>query len=98
VGGGPPGVRRAAWPDLKAHPATLSGFLGHAAAATAGRAYELQAGIGLAMLEAGDTLDGLLAKADADLYTRKKASPIKAGSRQPSQTLSPPPSSSVPNT
>jgi diguanylate cyclase (GGDEF)-like protein len=49
----------------------------NAAATTSGRPYELNAGIGVAMLQAGDTLDTLLAKADADLYAQKKANMIK---------------------
>jgi diguanylate cyclase (GGDEF)-like protein len=48
------------------------------AAVSEGRPYGLNAGIGVAMLEAGDTLDVLLAKADADLYAQKKAGPIRA--------------------
>jgi diguanylate cyclase (GGDEF)-like protein len=51
------------------------------AAVAAGRPYGLHAGIGVALLEAGDTLDALLAKADAELYAQKKSSSIKASRR-----------------
>ena len=43
----------------------------NAKALGAGRAYALDAGIGVAVLEPGDTLDTLLARADLDLYTEK---------------------------
>ncbi|MEO7987134.1 MAG: GGDEF domain-containing protein, partial [Gemmatimonadales bacterium] len=38
-----------------------------------GRRYDLAAGIGVALVEPGDTLDVLLARADADLYREKKS-------------------------
>jgi diguanylate cyclase (GGDEF)-like protein/PAS domain S-box-containing protein len=45
----------------------------NATALAGGRQYALEAGIGVAVLEAGDTLDTLLARADADLYAQKTA-------------------------
>jgi diguanylate cyclase (GGDEF)-like protein len=48
------------------------------AAAGTSRRYDLHTGIGVAALEPGDTLDELLARADADLYAQKKARAMTA--------------------
>jgi diguanylate cyclase (GGDEF)-like protein/PAS domain S-box-containing protein len=45
----------------------------NAAAAARGRPFRVELSVGVAELEAGDDLDGLLARADAALYARKLA-------------------------
>ncbi|MGH7498419.1 MAG: diguanylate cyclase [Gemmatimonadales bacterium] len=53
----------------------------NAVAHSSGRAYALDAGIGVAVLEAGDTLDTLLARADADLYAQKGSRGVERPTR-----------------